>query len=116
MSSRYERGAGVLLPFFVGYTISNIVFAVVASASHETPSDRVHDVQIKNEQVQTDLERSHRVGQLVLNDTDRTFSFVTEATDGTPETCTGKYVEANGSAHVDGDLACTQTVPAAPHS
>jgi len=116
MSSKYERGAGVMLPFFVGYTLANIATGLITLATHQTAGERIHDVQLRNEQLQRELEPAHRVGQLVLNDTDRTFSFVTESSNGASETCTGKYSVGNGTAHAEGDLSCAQTVPVVSHS
>jgi len=115
--SNYENESKGLGPgLFIGMAVCAMVGTISAALVRDQGDNRVHDVQFHNEQIQDELDRAHTVGRLILNDRDHTFSFVNEAQDGTPETCTGKYEVQNDAAHVVGDLACTQMVPAAPHS
>ena len=91
----------------IGITAANLGHAIF----REDPEDAARRVQIQYEQVEDQLERSRQVGNLILNDEENTFTFVSPA-DGT---CTGTFEESgeNGEiVQISEALDCTLTVPA----
>ncbi len=79
--------------------------------------DAVHDVQIYNSQLHDQLTRDHSVAQLILDPSDKSFTFATtDPQTSAPETCTGKYNVAHNVASVVGNLTCSQAVPVPAHS
>ena len=100
------------MPYFFGLIVGMAIGNISHVVSQSDNANKIRDTQIANEQVRDQLEQAHRVGQLVLDPEHKTFTFNSNAASGEPETCTGKYTEDNGTAHVTDDLSCTQTVPA----
>ncbi|HSX15755.1 MAG TPA: hypothetical protein VLF40_03105 [Candidatus Saccharimonadales bacterium] len=72
-----------------------------------------HTDQITQELNEQQPERA--VGQLVLHEKARTFSFQSQTADGAPETCQGSFELQDKVAHVVGGVACTLTPEPAPH-
>lgn len=112
---RYERGSGALPAFSLSLLAASVIsIGIAIGRILEDGDGRVHDVQISNEQLHQQLDPVHHVGQLVLNDEKRTFTFNRRDPGGNIETCTGRYEQKEGFAQVVGDLVCSQPEPAIP--
>ncbi len=102
---------GIFVTSMLAYNIGSFVGRALEHAD-----ERVHDVQVANSQLYTQLDHDRQIEGLILNDKDHTFTFHTEDPQGTPEVCNGKYEEHKDMATLIGDLSCTQVVPIPQHS
>src|ERR1051325_3148590 len=102
--SEYESNSGyfrIAIPLILGMTVGNLI----ASAVREDPDERVHRVQVQYEQVEDQLERAHIVDGLILDDENKTFTFISPV----EGSCTGNYKESGDNrevVEVTGQLAC----------
>lgn len=93
--------------------LSIALFAVAFNAGSllaralDNTEGKIRGAQITNEQLYDQLEPSHDLNHLIVDPSKHTFTFQEGA-----ENCAGKYEGDQQQAHVVGQLACTQEVPA----
>jgi hypothetical protein len=106
-----ERKRSDFLPgFIIGMNLMSLIHVIFRDSDSDI-EQKVREAQAYNTQIEDQLTSRYSgdVRDLIIELDGKTYGFVTEATPGRTETCTGTFEVNKGQAMAVGQIACTVT-------